>query len=60
MKTVLVTGANGQVGQEFRLLSEYSTSYKFLFAGRSELELADVIPQSIKLSQISANVWQLM
>ena len=36
-KTILVTGANGQVGKEFQELSSYFPTYKFLFASRENL-----------------------
>lgn len=39
--TVLVTGANGQLGQELRQLSSRYPSYRFLFAARQELPIDD-------------------
>jgi dTDP-4-dehydrorhamnose reductase len=38
-KTILVTGANGQVGKEFRALALSYPQYNFLFAGREELAI---------------------
>jgi dTDP-4-dehydrorhamnose reductase len=38
-KSVLVTGANGQLGNELRELSVLYTDYTFIFIGRSELDL---------------------
>jgi dTDP-4-dehydrorhamnose reductase len=40
-KTVLVTGANGQLGSELRELSNDTDHYDFLFIGRSELDLSN-------------------
>ena len=45
-KNILVTGANGQLGMEFRLLAQKFTSYHFLFAGKEELSIDN--PVSIK------------
>ena len=38
-KTILVTGADGQVGNEFRQLSSKFTAYQFLFTNRLELPI---------------------
>jgi dTDP-4-dehydrorhamnose reductase len=40
-KTILITGANGQVGKEFRVLAAKYPQYNFLFAGREELAIED-------------------
>lgn len=40
-KTILVTGANGQLGKEFRALAAQYPQYHFLFANRNELSIAD-------------------
>ena len=40
-KTILVTGANGQVGTEFRQLAEVFTGFDFLFVGKEELPIED-------------------
>ncbi|MBI3883051.1 MAG: dTDP-4-dehydrorhamnose reductase [Sphingobacteriales bacterium] len=40
--TILVTGANGQVGSEFRVLSKVYTNYNFLFVTREELPIDDL------------------
>ena len=40
-KTILVTGANGQVGREFQLLSLHFKNYTFLFATKEDLSIAD-------------------
>lgn len=41
MKSILITGANGQLGKEFEVISRQFSSYVFLFAGRENLNLAD-------------------
>lgn len=38
---ILVTGANGQVGQVFQELAKTHTQYHFIFAGREELPIED-------------------
>src|ERR1700757_2941355 len=40
--TILITGANGQVGSEFRALSKNYPQYDFLFVARDELSIADI------------------
>lgn len=41
MQTILVTGANGQVGNEFRALADQFPTYHFLFVGRNEMPIDD-------------------
>ncbi|MEJ7586226.1 MAG: hypothetical protein WKI04_01565 [Ferruginibacter sp.] len=40
-KTILVTGANGQLGKEMRVVSSAYNNYNFLFAGKEELAIDD-------------------
>ena len=40
-KSILVTGANGQLGNELRELSVLYTDYTFTFIGRSELDFSN-------------------
>lgn len=40
-KTILVTGANGQLGKEFRTLAIQYPQYNFLFTGKEELPVND-------------------
>ena len=40
-KSILVTGANGQLGNELRELSVLYTDYTFTFIGRSELNFSN-------------------
>jgi dTDP-4-dehydrorhamnose reductase len=44
--TILVTGANGQLANEIKILSKNYLSYRFLFAAKEELPIDDT--QSIK------------
>jgi dTDP-4-dehydrorhamnose reductase len=39
MKKILVTGANGQLGKELRLLSKSFSEYEFLFLSREDLPI---------------------
>ncbi|HTB53043.1 MAG TPA: dTDP-4-dehydrorhamnose reductase [Ferruginibacter sp.] len=41
-ETILITGANGQVGSEFRVLSKNYPQYNFLFVGKDELSIGDI------------------
>lgn len=41
MKTILVTGSNGQLGNELRLLAENFTECHFIFADIEELDITD-------------------
>ena len=41
LPTILVTGANGQLGQEFRKLASSKTGFQWLFATRGELPVED-------------------
>lgn len=40
-KTILVTGANGQLGSEFRVLADSFPHYHFLFTASSEPDISD-------------------
>lgn len=40
-KTILITGANGQLGMELRELARNFPEYSFLFVSRSELDITD-------------------
>jgi dTDP-4-dehydrorhamnose reductase len=43
LKSVLVTGANGQLGSEIRQLSDLATDFSFSFVTRDELDLSDSV-----------------
>lgn len=41
LPTILITGANGQLGKEFRALENAYPRYAFIFTGREELDIND-------------------
>ena len=41
MKNVLIAGANGQLGNEMRLLAEKNTGYHYYFTDVAELDICD-------------------
>ena len=41
MTNILVTGANGQVGQELKVLAKEFPDFRFVFAGRNQLDITD-------------------
>lgn len=41
MKNILITGANGQLGNEMRLLSASKSQYRFFFTDIQELDICD-------------------
>ncbi|MEY4875078.1 MAG: dTDP-4-dehydrorhamnose reductase [Bacteroidota bacterium] len=41
MKTILVTGANGQLGNELRVLSAQYSDWKFIFCGHQDLDITN-------------------
>ncbi len=43
LKTILVTGANGQLGQAFRLLAASFSQYHFLFISKNELAVENKV-----------------
>ncbi len=45
-KNILVTGANGQLGMEFRDLAKINSTYNFLFASKEELSITDELSLS--------------
>ncbi len=46
IKTILVTGSNGQLGRSFQSISSLYPDYQFSFTNRNEIDLSD--PASIK------------
>ena len=40
-QTILITGANGQLGSEFRAIAQQHASFNFLFVTREELPIED-------------------
>jgi dTDP-4-dehydrorhamnose reductase len=49
MKKIVVTGANGQVGSELKVLSVHYSQFEWVFADRSVLDLSDLdaLPHSL-------------
>lgn len=41
MKNILITGANGQLGNEMRLLAEVNKEYTYFFTDVAELDICD-------------------
>jgi dTDP-4-dehydrorhamnose reductase len=41
-KTILVTGANGQLGNEMRVISSFYSTYNFLFVTKGDLSIDDL------------------
>ena len=56
MKKILVTGANGQLGSEFRFLSNFDNQYKWIFTDRGELDLMDLKNLKEKISIINPDI----
>lgn len=42
MKTILITGADGQLGNEFKKISDKDKRFKFLFTDVNELDISDI------------------
>ena len=56
MQKILVTGANGQLGSEFRLLSNLDNKYKWIFTDREELDLTDLENLTNEISRIMPDI----
>lgn len=54
MKTILVTGANGQLGNSIRLLAKHYPQYNFLFTDVDTLDITDpqAVGKTIKDNQV--------
>jgi dTDP-4-dehydrorhamnose reductase len=50
-KKILITGSNGQMGNEFRVLSSNSPEYDFIFTDIEELDITDPGALSLFLSE---------
>ena len=46
MKTILVTGAQGQLGQEFQVVGRKNHQFKFVYTDRSQIDLT--LPKSLR------------
>jgi dTDP-4-dehydrorhamnose reductase len=55
-KTILVTGANGQLGQCFKALSNLFPTYRFLFADREVLQITDAFAIDIFFAENKIDV----
>jgi dTDP-4-dehydrorhamnose reductase len=53
MKKILITGANGQLGSELKVLSKDFSQFEWVFTDREELDLCDLENLEIKLDQIN-------
>ncbi|WP_281231885.1 dTDP-4-dehydrorhamnose reductase [Flavobacterium gelatinilyticum] len=56
MKTILVTGATGQLGSELAELAVKYTKYKWLFADRTQITLDDLDLLSTQLNKIQPDI----
>ncbi|PWT72366.1 MAG: dTDP-4-dehydrorhamnose reductase [Bacteroidetes bacterium] len=55
-QTILITGANGQLGQEFESLSANFPQYRFVFASRQELPIEDASAISTIFNSVKPNI----
>lgn len=56
VKKILVTGSNGQLGSELRILSKLKNQYEWIFTDWQELDLSDLENLSSRISQIHPNI----
>jgi dTDP-4-dehydrorhamnose reductase len=56
VKKILVTGSNGQLGSELRILSKLENQYEWIFTDWQELDLSDSENLSYRISQIHPNI----
>lgn len=56
MQTILVTGANGQVGNEFRALANRYPAYVFLFVGKNEMAIDDFVAVAKYFSETKIDI----
>lgn len=50
---ILITGANGQLGSELKVLSKYFSQFEWVFTDREELDLCDLENLTSELSKIN-------
>lgn len=55
MKKILVTGANGQLGSELRVLS-YDTAFEWIFTDYQELDLCDLENLATSITEINPQI----
>jgi dTDP-4-dehydrorhamnose reductase len=56
VQKILVTGANGQLGSEFRHLSSIDNKYQWIFTDREELDLTDLENLTTEISGIKPDI----
>jgi dTDP-4-dehydrorhamnose reductase len=56
MKKILVTGANGQLGSELRIVSVLENQYEWVFTDQQELDLSDLENLEAKISIINPSI----
>ncbi|MFL9831945.1 dTDP-4-dehydrorhamnose reductase [Flavobacterium sp. ARAG 55.4] len=56
MKKILVTGGNGQLGSELRVLSKVYTQFEWVFTDYQELDLCDLENLEIALNTINPKI----
>lgn len=56
MQKILVTGANGQLGSEFRHLSNLDNKYRWIFTDREELDLTDLENLTNQISHVNPDI----
>ena len=58
MKNILITGANGQLGNEMRVLSAENPEYAYFFTDVAELDICDAkaVLDFVKVNQINVIV----
>lgn len=56
MKKILITGGNGQLGSELKVLSKVYTQFEWVFTDWEELNLCDLEYLATKLSQINPQI----
>lgn len=56
MKKILVTGGNGQLGSELRLLSQVYTQFEWIFTDYQELDLCNLEKLEIELTNINPHI----
>ncbi|PTS96366.1 dTDP-4-dehydrorhamnose reductase [Flavobacterium sp. HMWF030] len=56
MKKILVTGANGQLGSELKVLSSKYPNYEWIFADRNQITLDNLELLIVQLNQIEPDI----
>ncbi|MES2239789.1 MAG: dTDP-4-dehydrorhamnose reductase [Bacteroidota bacterium] len=56
MKKILITGGNGQLGSELRLLSKVYTQFEWIFTDWQELDLCNLDHLEAEITKINPNI----